>query len=30
MRHVLKDVASAVIDNIGTDDLPAYRVRAYP
>jgi rare lipoprotein A len=30
MRHVLKDVALAVIDNTGTDDLPAYRVRAVP
>jgi rare lipoprotein A len=30
MRHVLKDVALAVIDNTGTDELPAYRVRAVP
>jgi len=30
MRHVLKDTALAVIDNTGTDELPAYRVRAIP
>ncbi len=30
MRHVLKDAALAVIDNTGTDELPAYRVRAIP
>jgi rare lipoprotein A len=30
MRHVLKDIALAVIDNTGTDELPAYRVRAVP
>ncbi len=30
MRHVLKDTALAVIDNTGTDELPAYRVRAVP
>jgi rare lipoprotein A len=30
MRHVLKDAALAVIDNTGTEELPAYRVRAIP
>ncbi|MGZ5851978.1 MAG: hypothetical protein ACXWJH_05335, partial [Hyphomicrobium sp.] len=30
MRHVLKDTALAVIDNTGTDEFPAYRVRAIP
>ena len=30
MRHVLADTALAVIDNTGTDELPAYRVRAVP
>ncbi len=30
MRNVLKDTAVAVIDNTGTDELPAYRVRAVP
>lgn len=30
MRHVLADTALVVIDNTGTDELPAYRVRAVP
>ena len=30
MRHVLKDAALAVVDNTGTDEFPAYRVRAIP
>jgi hypothetical protein len=30
MRHVLKDIALAVIDNTATDELPAYRGRAVP
>jgi hypothetical protein len=27
---VLKDAALAVVDNTGTDEFPAYRVRAIP